>query len=85
MSRGFDLETDTRDRHQEILEVQCRLRTHEIAICDDHDSFLAVPRYDLRPVVKRLLDNLAKAGPGILQLLGVHPMRTKIRAHSSQR
>jgi len=84
-SRGFDLELDTRDRHQKILEVLWRLRAHEIAIGDNHDSVLAVPRHDLRPVVESPFDDLAEASLGILKLPGIHQMRPMIRVPSSQR
>jgi hypothetical protein len=49
-----------------ILEVLCRLCADEIAIGDNHDSILAVTRHDLRPIMKRPLDNLAEASLGIL-------------------
>jgi hypothetical protein len=55
-----------------ILEVLCWLCADEIAIGDNHDSILAVPRHVLRPIMKRPVDNVAEASLGILKLPRVH-------------
>ena len=49
-----------------------RLRADEIAIGDNHDSILAVPCHDLRPVMKRPFDHLAESSLGVLKLSSVH-------------
>ena len=63
----------------------CRLCAHEIAIGNNHDSVLAVPRHDLRPVMKRPFDDLAEASFSILKLPSVHWVRPVIRDNSGQK
>jgi hypothetical protein len=82
-SRRFGLETDTRDRHQEILEVLCRRRADEIAIGDNHNSVLAMPRHDPGSLAMRPFDDLAEASLGILKLSSVHCSDTCEQWHSS--
>jgi len=49
-----------------------RLCADEIAIGNDHNCVLPVPRHNLRPVVKGAVDHLAETSLGILKLPTVH-------------
>jgi len=71
-SRWLDVESDTRDRHQEILEILHWLCPDKLAVGNDHDSVLAMPGHHLRSVMKRPVDDLAESGLGILKLPSVH-------------
>jgi len=71
-SRWLDVEADTRDRHQEILEILRWLGPGELAIGNNHDSILAMPGHHLRSVMQRSVDDLAESGLGILKLPSVH-------------
>jgi hypothetical protein len=80
---GLDLVAGSIRPRIKILEVLCRLCADEIAIGDNHDSILAVPRHDLRPIMKRPVDNLAEARLGILNQESILRAPNRWRRHAS--